>query len=272
MSTDSGQALLAGRSVIAVSGNDARDFLQGLITNDVRQVTPQLAIFTALLSPQGKFLYDFFIIEHEGKLLLDIERMYEAELVKRLSMYKLRAQVEIAPLSDWQVAAVWGTPPAGQGEVIYADPRLPAMGVRMLGRNLSVAGDEETYHAYRLALAIPDGAKDLTQNRSLPMEWGYDKLNAIDFNKGCYVGQEVTARSKHRATLHKMVHRVQADTALPPRDTAIMSGEREVGQMASSNGNIGLAMLNLDAVASGAPLEAAGVKLQAERPAWSLIP
>lgn len=266
----SGQALLSGRSVIAVSGSDAREFLQGLITNDIHKVSPQQAVFTALLSPQGKFLYDFFITEHEGKLLLEVERAQEAELVKRLSMYKLRAQVEIAPQSDLQVAAQWGEQGAAPGEVLvaYADPRLAALGTRIIGRGLAADGTDEGYDAHRLALAIPDGVKDLTPNRSLPMEWGYDPLNAIDFNKGCYVGQEVTARSKHRATLHKMVHRVQADAELPPHGTAIMSGEREVGHMASSHGNTGLAMLNLDAVASGADLEVAGVKLQAERPAW----
>lgn len=263
--TSNTNSLLPDRTVIAISGVDAHEFLQGLITNEIGKATENAAVFAALLSPQGKFLFDFFIIKQENKLLLDVEKKTQADLVKRLQMYKLRSQVDIAELLDWKVAAGWGS--ELQAPIKYQDPRHPELGVRAMGNHITAEPNDE-YEKHRLKLSIPDGTKDLTQNRSLPMEWGYDKLHAIDFDKGCYVGQEVTARSKHRATLHKMIHGVEAEGVLPPHGTPIMAAEREVGTMASSVGNIGIALLNIDAVNSSAELRAAETKIRASLPKW----
>lgn len=277
------RTLLSERSVIAVSGDDARVFLQGLITNDVNKVDNGNGVFAVLLSPQGKFLYDFFITEHEGKLLLDIAKSGQDELIKRLNMYKLRSKVEIYAMPELRVAAQWGEALYGglAGEILqgkiwedapyiikYHDPRLPQLGVRVISANILDMTDTNEYNHNRLMLAIPEGNKDLTHNRSLPMEWAYDKLNAIDFNKGCYVGQEVTARSKHRATLRKMVHMVIANTGLPPYGTTIMTGDREVGHMASSEGSIGLAILDIETVNSRARLTCDGIEIEAKLPDW----
>ncbi len=268
------QSLLPERGIITVSGDDARIFLQGLITNDINKATEENALFGALLSPQGKFLHDFFIIMHDGKLFIDVARSHIPDLIKRLTMYKLRSKVEIAEMPEMQVAAEWSCEGRGVSEggnpplqyIKYTDPRLPELGIRVIGTSFAVQDNGE-YDKRRLRLGVPDGSKDLG-NRSFPMQWAYDKLNAIDFNKGCYVGQEVTARSKHLGEMRKMVHKVQAEGALPPKDTTVMSGEREVGVMASSAGTIGLALLNVEAVSSNEKLVSNGMEIKASLPEW----
>jgi len=264
--------LLANRSVVAISGEDSKEFLQGLITNDINKVSKDNAVFAALLSPQGKFLYDFFIVEHEGRFLLDIARETQADLIKRLTMYKLRSKVDIAILPEMEVG--WSdelqvTSYKLQGSVKYNDPRYPELGIRAIGIGFEIQGMGE-YDKQRLSLGIPEGGRDLETNAAFPMQWGYDKLNAIDFNKGCYVGQEVTARSKHIGTIRKMVHQVQADVVLPAIGTPVMADEKEVGKMASSIGNTGLALLNIEVVAGGAKLYSNGTEIQANIPIWAL--
>jgi folate-binding protein YgfZ len=275
---------LPNRGVLAVSGEDARDFLQGLITRDARKINPKKAIFAVLLSPQGRFLYDFFIIEREGKFLLEMEKARLPDLVKRLTMYRLRSKVQFEQL-PMQVAAEWGDGAEGT----YADPRLPELGWRIvfdassrrkpgsqgLGYEVpAFAGttEEGDYDRHRLLLGVPEGSKDLTFDRSLILEYGYDELGAVDFDKGCYVGQEVTARSKHRATLRKFIHMVRSEQPLPPKGTAVMAGAREAGLMASSSGGVGLAHLRVEEVErahrEGLPLSANGIELVAKLPGW----
>jgi hypothetical protein len=267
-------APLTDRAVFAVSGDDAESFLQGLITNDIRKATEAQAIFAALLSPQGKFLYDFFIIRHKGKWLFDTDKARLPDLMKRLSMYRLRSKVEFAEMPELQVMAVWGEERGARHEVrgiSYADPRVPELGQRILDKEIpAFAGmtkqEPGDYDRHRLTLSVPDGARDLIPDRSLPLEYGYDELNAIDFNKGCYVGQEVTARTKHRATLRKFIHSVKADAVLPPFGTPVMAAEREIGVMAGSNVQIGLALLRVEEAVR--PLSAAGITLTASLPVW----
>lgn len=255
------QSLLSDRAVILVSGEDAREFLQGLITNDINKVSDGNAIFAALLTPQGKFLYDFFIMEHEGKFLLDVAKATQLDLVKRLTMYKLRSKVEIALQPDMQVGAKWGNG-------VEADVRLPELGARMIGTHLGLE-DSGEYDKHRLSLGVPEGGKDLEANAAFPMQWGYDKLNAIDFNKGCYVGQEVTARSKHIGTMRKMVHKIQADAmVLPAPGTPVVAGGKEIGKMAGSAGNIGIALLDIEAAAKGG-LTSGGLEIKVEMPKWA---
>ncbi len=272
----SNTSILSDRAVIAVRGEDARTFLQGLITNDINKVTRQTAIFAALLSPQGKFLHDFFIMELEGNLLLETAKATATDVIKRLSMYKLRAKVEIAEMPHMRVGAEWGQIGISNLEsgnfVLYKDPRLAELGNRFILYNSEFqilnSQNESAYELHRLKLGVPEGNADLTYNRSFPMQWGYDKLNAIDFNKGCYVGQEVTARSKHLGELRKLVHQVTADKELPPKDTPVMSGEKEVGTMAGSMGAVGLALLNIEAAHSGKPLYTGGIEIKASLPQW----
>jgi folate-binding protein YgfZ len=256
---------LPDRAVLAVFGEDARDFLQGLITKDIKKAGANHAVFAALLSPQGRFLHDFFITEHDGKLLLETDRERLPDLIKRLTMYRLRSKVQFETL-DMPVTAVWGK---GVQEG-YADPRLPSLGARVLGA--PPVATQADYDHHRLSLAVPEGNKDLIIDRSIILEYGYDELGAVDFDKGCYVGQEVTARSKHRATLRKFIHAVQADAALPPKGTPVMAGAREAGLMASSSGALGLAHLRVEEVQRAAreniPLTALGVTLKASLPSW----
>jgi len=273
-------AKLADRAVLAAEGEDIRDFLQGLITNDIRKVNPQQAIFAALLSPQGRFLYDFFISEYQGKLLIETDKARLPELKKRLMMYKLRSRVMFTDMPQMKVAAIWENAEGGNLEskdwIIYDDPRLLELGKRLIYSGALVATDadaqESDYENMRLSLGVPEGSKDLIQDKSILLEYKYDALHAIDFTKGCYVGQEVTARSKHRATLHKSIYCVKAKTVLPPSGTVIMAGEREVGVMASVAGEHGLALLRIDevnrALESNTPFVASQVALLASEPLW----
>lgn len=261
---------LSDRAVLAVSGEDARTYLQGIITNDINKVTPDSAIFSALLSPQGKYLFEFFILEHEGKLLLETDKARLPELIKRLTMYRLRAKVTFEE-TTWQVAAAWGNTSvkSDASQIAFKDPRHAHMGQRILYKALAYVGmDDGDYEAHRLSLGIPEGGKDLIIDRSILLEFGYDHLNAIDFTKGCYVGQEVTARSKHRATLHKYIHCVASDAALPPAGTVITSNGRELGDMRSSRGSIGLAVLRTEDAALTPQLEAGNISIRAQLPSW----
>ncbi len=267
-------AYLPDRAVLAVSGDDARTFLQGLITHDIRKATTHNALFAALLSPQGKFLYDFFILEHQGSLLLETNKARLPALTQRLAMYRLRAHVEFTELPAMQVAALWGNPaPEIRNQIHFADPRLPALGGRIIGTELQLPYTAGNYEHHRLSLGIPEGSKDLLQDRSLLLEYGYDKLHGVDFTKGCYVGQEVTARSKHRATLHKYIHSVTAEEPLPPPGTPVTANGHDIGEMRSSAGTIGLALLRTkeaeEAARAGIELTSAGVIVRARPTEWS---
>lgn len=261
---------LTDRAVLAITGEDARGYLQGLITNDIRKVTPEKAIFAALLSPQGKYLFEFFIIEQKGVLLLETDKARLPELIKRLSMYKLRAKVEFEERSDLQVAASWENEriTSHESQLVFDDPRHPALGQRILFQKVipAKAGIED-YETHRLSLGIPEGGKELIVDRSLLLEFGYDHLNAIDFAKGCYVGQEVTARSKHRASLHKYIHCVSAETSLPPVGTPVIQNGKEIGELRSSHGTVGLALLRIEEASRG-NLLAAELPIRVSLPTW----
>ncbi|MDX1483991.1 MAG: folate-binding protein [Alphaproteobacteria bacterium] len=287
--------LLENRGVVRVAGEDARDFLQNIVTNDVSKVNGAAAIWAALLSPQGKYLHDFFIVGLGGALMLDCEKARATDLVERLARYRLRSKVEITNVSaDWVVAALMGTDAdAGAlvgfegrggpiaGGVCYVDPRYGGMGARALvpkdaiGELLS-AGFEQVepgFHEHaRLCLGLPDGSRDLVVDKAFPMENGFDELNGIDWDKGCYVGQEMTARMRYRATVRRQLLPVSIDGTAPAAGTAVMLGDREAGEMRSSAGDIGLALLRLEALGelqSGERnLTADGAGLTPLRPPW----
>lgn len=262
-------AYLPDRAVLAVYGEDAREFLQGLVSNDVRDIASHHAVFAALLSPQGRFLHDFFISFQQEQFWLETDKARLPDLAKRLSMYRLRSKVTIEPLPQMQVAALWGQD-VRDG---YADARLSELGNRVVFEaSPAFAGMSGDYERHRLSLGVPEGAKDLIADRSILLEYGYDELGGVDFAKGCYVGQEVTARSKHRASLRKFIHQVEGQAPLAPAGTPVLAGAREAGVMASSSGGIGLAHLKVEEVTRAArenvALVAGGVMLTAKLPQW----
>lgn len=236
---------LKNRAIIYILGPESKSFLQGLITNDINKVSKNTAIYAFMLTPQGRFLYDFFIIEHENKLLVDCSASYADEIVKKLNFYKLRAKVEITK-SDLQVAALISKKPENISDnvICYEDPRSKKIGSRLIGseadlrslinsNNLEEDGIEQ-YNYHRLGLKLPDDT-DLTYDKSFVLEYGFENFHAIDYQKGCYVGQEVTARTHYRGVIRKKVFLVQIDNLdRLEKGTEIFSGEIVVGNFLSS--------------------------------------
>ena len=264
--------LLEDRGVLAVSGADRRAFLQGLVSNDVDKVGPHQARYAALLTAQGKYLHDFMMAEGSETILLDAEAQRLADLKRRLSIYRLRAKVAIGERSDLAVAAVFGDGafealdlPAEPGAarafamgVAFVDPRLAALGARcILPREsarsaLLEAGFAEAgftaYDRLRLRLGVPDGSRDLVLEKSILLEAGFDELNGVDWNKGCYIGQELTARTKYRGLVKRRLVPVAIDGPAPAVGTIVTADGRDVGEMRSSNDGAGLALLRIEAM------------------------
>jgi folate-binding protein YgfZ len=268
-------ALLEDRGVLSVSGADATSFLQGLLTNDVERLTQSEARYAALLTPQGKILFDMIVVRAPGgeepSYLIDCTAVQAADLAKRLGFYKLRAKVAIADMSaDRAVAAFWGdeAPSVGEG-VLYADPRDPRLGWRaILPRPAATAiGSEHgsEYEGLRIAAGAPKGGLDFAYADAFPHDANFDLLHGVDFDKGCYVGQEVVSRMKHRGTTRKRVARVKLAGPAPTPGTPVMDGQLAVGALGSSSGREALALLRIDraeeAIAAGRTLSAGGVDL-----------
>ena len=279
-------AELADRGVVAVTGPEAASFLNGLLTSDVAALSPGRAGYAALLTPQGKILFDFLALATEDGFLLDVPAALAADLAKRLRFYKLRARVEIADRSgDLGVLVLWGdAADAGVGRA-FDDPRLPGLGRRVIAgaaeRAAALAAPgpvraaASDWHAHRIGLAVPEGGLDFAYGDAFPHDADMDDLGGVDFGKGCYVGQEVVSRMKHRGTARRRVLPVAAvsGAVLPPAGTEIAAGGRAVGTMGSSAGGRGLALVRIDrvrdALDAGLALEAAGVALSAALPPWA---
>ncbi len=275
--------VLPHRGVIAVSGEDRVAFLQGLISNDVTKVAPTKAIWAALLTPQGRFLNDMFVVDAGfGTLLLETERERAPVLARKLALYKLRSKVTIEDRSAaMEVAAVFG-PGAEKHNAVpsalsYVDPRLPALGVRVLcpaGQAAKLLGLPEAplaeYEALRLSLGVPDGSRDLPVEKAILLESGFDELNGIDWDKGCYMGQELTARTKYRGLVRKRLFPVQVEGPLPAPGTAIERDGQEVGEIRSGSGDRAIAMLRLEAL--DGPLTAGGARIRPHKPDWMRLP
>lgn len=273
---------LDDRAVLAVSGGDASGFLQGLVTNDIGKLAGGGAIHAALLTPQGKYLFDFLVFARDGAFCLDCEAEARPALARRLAIYKLRADVAIDAVLPDPVFALFGEgaeEAAGRiaGADAFADPRHPALGARVVGLSgeaaIRAAGAVEApraeYDALRLSHGIPDGRRDLVPEKSFLLENGFDELNGVDFDKGCYVGQEVTARMKHRKLVRKRLVPVHIDGAAPEPGTPVHRDGSEVGEMRSSAGALGLALLRIDAIEGGAALRAAATTIRPQKPAWA---
>jgi hypothetical protein len=295
--SSSGYVALPERGVIALYGADRVAFLQGLISRDLEQITVDRAGYGALLTPQGKFLFDFMILRTGDALLLDAERARLPDLLRRLTMYRLRAKVELQDASGrYAVAAVLGEDVARRFEledrpgacrplaegIAFIDPRLVRLGVRVLlppttlGPTLEAQGfaplEPEAYERVRITAGVPDGSRDLLTEKSTLLESGFEELHGVDFAKGCFVGQELTARMKYRGLVRKRLLPVVLKGPRPEPGTIIRLGEREAGEMRSSIDGRGLALLRLDRIAeadqAGAPLSAGATEVVPVKPDW----
>ncbi|MGE5165560.1 MAG: YgfZ/GcvT domain-containing protein [Sphingobacteriales bacterium] len=280
--------LLPDRGVVKVVGDDARRFLNGLVTGDMAKVAAGAPRFAALLTPQGKIIVDFIIAEAPAEdgdgFFLDCPRALAPTLVEKLNFYKLRAKVICEDLSEvLGVMAVWGGVVDSEYGLSYPDPRLPALGSRiMLPPHLAAEAaadigadltDADTYEAHRIALGVPRGGTDFAYGDTFPHEADMDQLNGVDFDKGCYVGQEVVSRVEHRASARSRVVPIAYDEFAPISGLAIMAGDKQVGTLGSTAKGRGLALMRLDriedALAAKTSLEAGGVAIRAVKPSWA---
>lgn len=262
-------AHLPERGVVAIAGSERVAFLQGLVSNDVAEVAPGRAVWAALLTPQGKWLADFFILTDGERLLLDCERGQSMMLVSRLARYRLRAAVEITDVSaDFAVYAGWGGVAEALGEVILApDPRLPEAGLRLLARApIATNARFEDWDLHRLALGLPDGSRDLEAERTLLLEAGFDELSGVSWSKGCYLGQELTARTRYRGLIKRRLVPVTVAGPLPAPATPVDGDGVARGSMRSGRGELGLASLRLDSL--GERLTCGDAILTPRLPAW----
>jgi len=269
--------LLDDRAVLAISGPQARDFLQGLVTNDiVGGLAPGAGLYTALLSPQGKILFDFLMTEGDGALLLDVARDARDALLKKLKMYKLRAKLEIEARDQLAVFVdLKGHPqnrvvPYADRAVSFPDPRLAALGMRSIGARAEMPANlpgPRAYHQHRLALGVPEGS-DFGFEKIFALDAGLAELNGVSFTKGCYIGQELTSRMKHRATSRKRILTVRAEAPLPASG-AVTRGGTEIGELISTHGNIAFALIRLDRLEeSQGDVTAAQIPVALHKPAW----
>ena len=277
---ESGASLLPHRSIVEIKGPDALSFLQGLVTNDVERAVTGQAVYAALLTPQGKVVTDFMIVAVDGGYWLDCAASSASDLAARLKKYKLRAKVEIADKSGELAVAALDESKAIAGEVVaFADPRLAALGWRIIGRR---AGLEAALQAAgyrmapvadcerrRIALGVPDSA-DIVPETTFPLDCNFEELNGVDFKKGCYVGQELTARMKHRASARKRFLPVSADVELPAPGTTVTLGEAPIGELKSSIDRQGLALIRLDRLGEAKEAVADGVIIRIGAPAYPL--
>jgi folate-binding protein YgfZ len=278
-------AFLPDRGVVKVSGEDARDFLNGLVTTDVTQLAPGLGRFGALLTPQGKIIVDFLITEapsgHGGGFLIDCPRALAKGLADKLGFYKLRAKVAVENLSDHLgVLAAWDGDFAVKPDLSFADPRNDALGWRILvpeelkQKVADLIGaelvDSGLYEAHRIACGAPRGGLDFMYGDAFPHETNMDRLHGIDFDKGCYVGQEVVSRMQHRGTARTRTVKIILDGFAPEPGATILAGDKPVGTIGSTAGQHGLALVRTDrvtdAVDAGLALTAGGLGLRLTDP------
>lgn len=292
-----GYILIESRGLVTVGGADRVAFLQGLISNDIRRVAPDRAIWAALLTPQGKYLHDFFITEIGGTFFLDCERDRLMDLGQRLSRYKLRAKVDLG-IADGHIVAVLpgrtalgraglpaepGAARAVSGGVLYVDPRLAEAGARAVlpkegGESALQAlgfapGQFADYERLRLEYGLPDGSRDLVVEKAILLESNFDELHGVDWGKGCYMGQELTARTKYRGLVKKRLVPVDIAGDAPPPGTQVLMGEKDAGEMRTALDGKGIALLRLErleqALSGDGVLKAGAATLTPRKPDWA---
>ncbi len=264
--------LLENRALLAIEGEEKFSFLQGLITNDITslETNETQSLYSAMLTPQGKIRFDFFLFTYEDILLMDVAASALEDIQKTLKLYKLRAKIQISERADLCVVASLIA-----HEDYPHDPRLPAMGHRGVESRESLVGTSllpiTTYDAHRIAFGIPDSA-DFIEDRAFVSEYGLEHLNGVSFTKGCYVGQEIVARTKHRGTVHKTLHCVEAASGepLPEAGTPIITDDREIGQIRTSLEHQGLAIIRKDKLAdvTGKIMAAEVELIRTMQPEW----
>src|SRR3984885_5101915 len=278
-------AFLPDRGVVKVSGEDAHNFLNGLVTTDVTLLAPGLGRFGALLTPQGKIIVDFLITEapsgHGGGFLIDCPRALAQGLADKLGFYKLRAKVQVENLSDsLGVLAAWDGDPTVKPDLTFADPRQAALGWRILvpeelaQKAADLIGaelvDSTAYDAHRIVSGVPRGGLDFIYGDAFPHETNMDRLHGVDFDKGCYVGQEVVSRMQHRGTARTRTVRIILDGPAPEPGATILAGDKPVGTIGSAAGRNGLALLRIDRVAdaldAAVPLTSGGLAIRVAEP------
>lgn len=271
---------LSDRGVIEVAGADATSFLHKLVTNSVLNIPAGESRFSGLLTPQGKLMFDFFVVPlpegPEAGYYFDCPREQSADLAKRVNFHKMRAKITISDRSEeLGVAAIWGgDAPAGFEGVAARDMRAPEMGLRVIGAREKLASlgtaNEAAYEAHRVAQGVPKGGVDFVYGDAFVHDVNLDRLNGVDFKKGCYVGQEVVARVHFRNSARKRIVKVYFNGPTPEPGAQIMAGEIAIGQIGSTAGSEGLASLRLDrledAKAAGAPVKAGEAALDVTVP------
>ncbi|WCR53417.1 MAG: tRNA-modifying protein YgfZ [Wolbachia endosymbiont of Ctenocephalides orientis wCori] len=257
---------LINRSVILLYGPDTRDFLQGIITNDINKLSTQKSIYSLLLNSQGKYLYDFFLIKHDKYIYLECENIYVQEIIEKFNLLKTYLRVKIKDVSSlYKVGVLLNSnldECSNESQIIFSDPRHAALEVRIIhkGEIKEPIEDFKRFEEIRIKNLVPDGAKDMVQNSSFPLQYLIDKINGISFNKGCYIGQEVTNRMSRQEIFRKRLYLVKGDNILSEIGTKIINNDNEeVGELRSSVNNVGLALLNT--AKSHADLYAGRVKI-----------
>jgi folate-binding protein YgfZ len=278
---------LADRGVVRVSGEDAKTFLDNLITCDLDRVSAHTARLGALLTPQGKILFDFLVFQAPEEIgsayYLDCLKVFAPELAKRLGFYKLRAKVAVEDLSDrLAVVAGWDAPkPEDEAGLVVEDPRVPALGWRAIvaAQDAAEFGKDpaEAYHAHRIALGVPEGGRDFLFGDAFPHEALMDQLSGVDFDKGCYVGQEVVSRMQHRGTARtRIVPAIYEGGFAADVGVEVMAGEKALGKTGTGAEGRGLLMIRLDraadALQAGETIRAGGIPVRLEKPSWIGFP
>lgn len=271
---------LDDRAVVSVSGAEAGGFLHGIITNSVADLADGRAVYAGLLTPQGKLLFDFFIVRSGETFLVDIAKTLTADFLKRLGFYRLRAKVDLRLIDTALVCAdLAGDFAAPRGAIAFDDPRLPSAGRRVLVLEAvdklteQANADDNAWLQHRLVNGLPEGTRDFTYGDCFPHDIAMDLLNGVAFNKGCYVGQEVVSRMRHRGTARRRPMHVRGDAPLAPAPAEITAGGKVIGTVGSALGQLGLAEIRLDfaeqVLAEGGRFELAGQPVHLERPRWA---
>lgn len=253
-------ARLDSRALISITGDDAKPFLHTLLTQDVETLNDGELRFGALLSPPGRLLFDLFILGQGDAVLLDVAADQREALIQRLSMYRLRAKVQIAA-DDRPVFAAWPQAPHG----FIADPRTPLMGGRLYGEATPDA-TEDDYDAHRLSVGLPDPARDAPDDKTYPIEADFDLLNGIDFHKGCFVGQETTSRMKRRGAIKTRMLPLDFDGPAPAFGAEVLKGDLRAGQILSGRDGSAMALVRIDRLDGDLTVDGRPVRLR--KPAW----
>ena len=294
---DASFVVLKSRGLLTVGGKDRVEFLQGLISNDVQRVSGRRCIWAALLTPQGKYLHDFFVSEIDDIFFLDCEANRLVDLGQRLSRYKLRANVDLGMSEMQSVAVVFGNDTfeglglgdemgaakAIDGGLVYRDPRLSTLGLRTILDDRKAVkfltardfkeGTLDGYERWRLEAGVPDGSRDMIVEKSILLESNFDELNGVDWDKGCFMGQELTARTKYRGLIKKRLVPVRIEGAPPAPGLDVLFDGKNAGEMRTSFGGFGIALLRLEylerVLAGEGTLQVEGRKIVPRKPDWA---